>query len=181
MEPKTVQTNVADRPARGLLAGVALILIGLLVLAAQFLPNFHFDKLFLPALALIFLAWGMVAHKTGLLVPGGVLMGIGAGAYLIEGPLAGLQETTIGGVFMLAFAGGWLLITLLSLAMHAYAPEAERAFWPLIPAGIFILIGAALLMGGTALTVLQYVGQGWPVVLIAVGLYLVLRRKEVHS
>jgi hypothetical protein len=31
------------------------------------------------------------------------------------------------------------------------------------------------------LTVLTWIGQGWPVILIGIGLYLLLRRKELKD
>lgn len=43
------------------------------------------------------------------------------------------------------------------------------------------LLGGVLLVNGPALDVLRFIGQGWPLVLIAIGLYLILRRREIKE
>ena len=65
-------------PARsGVIAGVALIAIGLLALLSQLVDLQNFGLLVLPTLALIFLAWGLITRTFGLIIPGGILAGIG--------------------------------------------------------------------------------------------------------
>ena len=155
------------------ITGIALILIGLLALGGQLLDDWGaLGLLFLPALGLIFLVWGAITREGGLLIPGGILSGIGAGVYLMQGPFAHLGGTGEPGVFLLAFAGGWALITLLSAVF-----TDNTMTWPLIPGGILALIGIALLIGGAALTVLEIAGQYWPVILILIGLYVIIKRK----
>lgn len=169
-----LQTKETNRAGRGWVGGIILILIGGLALLAQFVD---FNGLFiLPALSVCFLAWGILSRQTGLIIPGGILGGIGLGAFLVEGPFANLGDPATGGVFMLAFACGWALITLVSLYTNR---NGRPSLWPLIPGGIMAAIGAILLAGGKALTVLNWLNFGWPVVLIAVGLYLIFRRKEL--
>lgn len=128
------------------------------------------------ALGLFFLVWGSVNRKIGFLIPGGILTGIGAGAVLLEGPFNGLEGETAGGLFLLTFALGWALITLTSALF-----VRKVAWWPLIPGGIMAFIGGALLIGDPMTTVLEYAGQGWPIVLIAIGLYLILWRKGLQE
>ena len=151
--------------------GVALIMIGFIALAAQLLPSANLGMLVMPALAVIFIAWGALTRESGFFIPGGILAGIGAGALLISGPFQDAGEQLEGGVFMLAFAAGWLLIPALSILF-----TSERHAWALIPAGIMALIGAALLVGGAALTVLEAAGVLWPVLLILGGLFLIFRQ-----
>ncbi len=153
--------------------GVALVGIGLLALGGHLLPPGAAGVLFLPALGLIFLAWGMITRTIGLLIPGGILSGIGLGAFLIEQPLAHLDGEARGGVFLLAFAAGWGLIALLATLV-----DGRRHWWPLIPGGIMAVIGLAVIAGGAAVRVLDAVGGAWPIGLIAVGLYLLLWRKD---
>lgn len=156
----------------GVVAGVILVLVGLISLASRFidLPGIAFPI----TIGLIFLVWGLITRTTGLLIPGGVLTGIFAGATLIEGPLAYLSEQGRGGTFLLAFAGGWVLISLLSLYT-----EGPRKWWswPLYPAVILGLIGTALLAGEDGLRVLEFSGYIWPVILIVLGLALVFKRR----
>jgi hypothetical protein len=155
-----------------LIAGIAIIILGLIALVAQLGVRRLDGFLILPALAVVFLAWGLLTRTFGLIIPGGILSGVALGAYLVEGPLAGAAEPVSGGVFLLAFSLGWALIALLS-------PITERVFqwWPLVPGAILAAIGGLLLAGGSGLAILQAIGFIWPVILIAAGAYVLIRRK----
>lgn len=152
--------------------GVILIAIGALSLLSQFDRFDQIELFFLPVLAAVFLVSSVATRTFGLLIPGGVLAGIAAGSLLVEGPLASVSEPASGAIFLLAFAAGWLLISLLS-------PLTKSGFewWPLIPAGILALVGGLLLIGDAGLQVLKVIGYAWPVVLIAVGAWIILRRR----
>jgi len=174
--PFEPQGPEGPRRRRGgsVLGGGILIAIGLVALLQQFF-RIEAGLFFLPALALIFLAAGITGRRPGLVIPGGILAGIGVGAILMQGPFSFIAGQAKGGLFMLAFAGGWLLITLLS-------PMAGRAMlWPLIPAAFMGVIGLGLVAGEAGLQFLQLAGVGWPVILIALGLYLVFRRRELRK
>ena len=152
-------------------AGIALIAIGLLI---GFTQIFHVALpgwLLLGGLALIFLVWGLLTRTFGLIIPGGILAGIGLGAFLVELPFLSLSETTQGGLFLVAFAAGWALITLLSpLTCDRFA------WWPLIPGGILAAVGVILLIGGFGLKLLTLIGFAWPLLLLGAGVYLLLKR-----
>ncbi len=123
------------RRSSGMVWGAILISIGLFALAEQIF-RLDFGLFFLPMLAIIFLLAGILGRRYGLIIPGGILAGIGVGSLLIEGPYKYLEDPMRGGVFMLAFAGGWLLITLASLLI-------ERVIlWPLIPGAMPAWYGA---------------------------------------
>jgi hypothetical protein len=164
----STETSSTSSSARN--SGIALILIGLLILAAQLFDLPSMGQLFLPALGMVFLVWGLLSRSGGLLIPGGVLTGIGVGVYLMD--VLPLTDTAQPGVFMLSFGGGFALISLLSAL---FTPD--KHWWALIPGAIMALIGGALLIGGTALTVLEIVGTYWPVVLIVLGAYILLKRR----
>jgi hypothetical protein len=179
MNPNTSNPSVSPEtrhPTRSWLPGVILILIGVLTLAGQLIKTDWFSLLFLPALGIIFLGWGIGTHKAGLLIPGGILAGIGCGAILIEGPYQDLVDPARGGVFLLAFSAGWALITVLSAIF-----TQPVVLWPLIPGGFLALIGGGLLAGETGLRILEWAGKGWPIVLIAIGLYLILWRRGLKE
>lgn len=168
--------SVRNTEKRNRLAwGMVLVGIGLWMLMSN-LTGWNLGAAFPLGLGLLFLVWGSVSRKLGLLIPGGILSGIGAGALLLAGPFNGLTERASGGLFMLSFAVGWALITLASALFIR-----KVAWWPLIPGGIMAFIGGALVIGGPALEVLEYLGQGWPIALIAVGLYLILWRKGLQE
>ncbi len=157
--------------------GLALIIVGLLALAAQFVEfGESLGLLIVPTLGVIFLLWGIFSRESGLLIPGGILSGIGAGILLITGPYEAASGEVQGGVFLLAFAAGWALIPILSSIV-----AGENHWWALIPGGIMALIGGGLLLGGAALTVLEFFGRIWPVFLILAGLYLIVRRSTGSS
>lgn len=180
MTTQSNQTIVEKKKINGgLVGGMVLILVGLLALVQQFVKVDWFGMAFLPGLALIFIAAGLVRNQIGFIIPGGILAGIGTGV-IVESRLQ-MPELQEGGTMLLIFAAGWVLITLLSFVLHARDARQEVAWWALIPAGIMGLIGAAILMGGTALKALEVVGKGWPVILIAIGLYIMLRRKQIQE
>lgn len=155
-----------------IVGGVALIVLGLIALAAQFIDfGETAGLLIVPGLGIIFLLWGLLTRQSGLLIPGGILGGIGLGILLITGPYEIASEELQGGVFMLAFAFGWFLIPILSTIF-----TGDNHWWALIPGGIMALIGGGLLFGGAALAVLEFLGQIWPVFLILIGIFLILRR-----
>jgi len=173
-QPNLQNDTPQPRRNKGLVAGAILVIIGVLTLVFQF---GGFPPIALPMLlGLIFLAWGLITRTTPLLIPGGVLTGIFAGAALLEGPLAGASDPTRGGIFLATFAGGWVLISLLSLVT---AGPHKWWSWPLYPATILTLIAVALLAGDAGLKALEYAGYAWPIVLIAAGAWLILRRKNL--
>ena len=163
---KTTETR--DR----VILGVMLIAIGLLVFLSQILDLPRIEWLILPGLALIFLLWGLLAREVGLLIPGGILAGIALGVYLITGPYAGQIEENQGGIFLLAFSAGWALISLLSLIS-----KQGFQWWPLIPGGIIGLVGLAVMRGGAAMQLLEILGYSWPLILVGVGVYILLKRR----
>ncbi|MCA9939412.1 MAG: hypothetical protein KC418_12255 [Anaerolineales bacterium] len=153
-----------------LVGGIVLIVIGLVALVMQFVDMESVGVYVLPALAIIFLVWGLVARQIGPIIPGGILAGLGIGTLLIAGPWQLPADVDEGGVFLLAFALGWVLITILSVFV-----SEKVHWWPLIPGVILGIVGFAILYGGIfddVLASLAYVG---PAILILIGLYLLLR------
>lgn len=152
----------------------ALAMIGL---GGLFLLLNAFDRVWLalPVIGVAFLVAGIVTRQAGLLIPGGIMGGISLGIFLIEGPFTLVSEDDKGGLFMLAFAAGWFSIALLSLL------TPERQWWALIPGGVMALIGLAALGGGIWGSLLRVLGFGWPVVLIAIGVYSLLRHRRESS
>jgi hypothetical protein len=168
--------NNSQKTSNGWIVGLFLIVTGILALLPRYvdMPG----QLFLAGLSALFLIWGLAVRNTGLLIPGGILAGIAAGATLVEGPFQAAADPAKGGIFLMAFAAGWILISLLSL----YTDGIRKwAYWPLFPAGGLILVGGLLASGEPGLRVLEVAGQGWPIILIAIGAYLVLRRRGVQT
>lgn len=135
----TATTTRARTRDRGFLA-LMLLTAGALVLAGRVFP------LAGEALALVLgielLAWAWVAKSDGPLVGGGVTVGVGTGILLAAGPLEGGAPHVIGGAFVLAIAGGFAVIALLS---PLWLGVQQR--WAWITAAATGIVGGALLAG----------------------------------
>jgi hypothetical protein len=148
--------------------GLFLIGLGLLFLLNQFtdLPGLENVAIyFVLVLGIIFLAWGVLSREAGLMVPGGILTGIGLGIALVAGPFAVASGDRGGGIFMGAFALGWVLITIFTALF-----TDETMWWPLIPAAIMALVSGGLLVQGPFWVALEWVGKLWPLALILGGI-----------
>ncbi len=151
--------------------GFVLIGIGFWILLAQFTDSALLGQLVLPLLGAGFIAWALSGHRFGLLIPGCILLSIGIATMLLAGPLQEFSGNAQGGVFFLVFAAGWGLITLLSPLVDN---KVQR--WPLIPAVIMAGFGTLLVIGTAAEPLLSALNYVWPVGLIVLGIYLMLRR-----
>lgn len=116
-------------------------------------------------LGIVFTGWSIVTREWGLLVPGGILCGLGAGM-LVRGS-AELSRAANSGGFLLCFAGGWLLITLLSATVFK-----RRVLWPLIPAIILCLLAGAQVAGTGYREGVRLAQDYWPWVLLGPAAWL---------
>jgi MFS family permease len=158
-------------PRNNRLGGVALIAIGAWLLLAQLTSSDLLGLLFLPLVGLGFIGWALQSHHFGLLVPGGILLGIGVGSGLINALFPDAAGNIQGGVFFLAFAAGWLLIALLSGLADNHPHR-----WPLIPGGIMAVLGSLLIIGSAAAPILAFLADWWPLAMIAIGVALYLKK-----
>ncbi len=148
----------AARPGRGrVVAGGVLLAVALFALVGQYLPRAFTGRLFPALLGVAFIVWAALARTSGLLVPGGILVGIGVGAWLQSayGPAA----------FLLSMAGGFLLVSLLSLALFGAKKNTWWTVWPALGLSI-----AALAAGGgpEVREFFRSLREVWPWVLIVV-------------
>lgn len=166
-----IETTKAKRGG-SVVGGLILIAVGAVALVAQFVElDETLGLLVLPVLSAIFIVAGIATRQSGFFIPGGILAGLGLGTILMVGPYGdgGADEP---GIFMLAFAAGWVLIPILSILFS----RGERHLWALFVAAILGLVGAAVSYGGAALTALEMLGRWWPLFLIAGGIALILKR-----
>lgn len=112
-----------------------------------------------PSIGVGFLAAYLATRRYGLLVPGGILTGLGAGLVIAaqRGP---------GGAVVLGLAFGFVSIA----ALDGVLGDGEAAWWPLIPGGILLLVGGTQVAGIRDLGVTLV-----PAALVVVGLLLVVR------
>lgn len=159
MEESSERAQVEDMRRRGdgrLVAGAILVVIGLGLLAIQ-LTEGAGESLVLLFLGGVFLAGFLYRRAYGLLIPGGILLGLGVGAVLQSAFPAtqGLNSIGLGLGFLSIFAIDWLT-------------AREKRWWPLIPGGILVVVGLA----ETNEALAELLQIGWPFILILVGLYL---------
>lgn len=179
--PPERKTRPPSRAMNGAIAGAILVAIGLIVLAANVWHSDILGLLVLPALGIVFLAGAFVGRISGLLIPGGILTGLGLGTLAQQTLFASASGEVRGGIVVLGLALGFLAIMPLMQIM-----ERRFYWWPAIPGGILLIVGTALLAGPGGTAFLQVLGTLWPLALIAVGAYLLYRvywqmRKDKHG
>jgi hypothetical protein len=155
-----------DRAALSL--GSVLVVIGAVLLAGRFSDAVAAGG---PALWIGcgFLAWWVFDGNYGLLLPAGVLTGLGLGLMLGE---IGFY----GNAVALGLGAGFLAI----YALDALRRRRRSSWWPLVP-GI-VLVAAGLLQHTSGWDALGELG--WPLALIIVGLIIVggaLSRREARG
>jgi hypothetical protein len=166
-------TNQVEKKRDGLVGGIILVIIGLIAFVGQVVDLDAFPNLGLfivPAIGAILLMWGVFTRDAGPIIPGGIMSGIGLGILLVAEPFELVSPENEGGFFMLSFALGWVLITVLTAVF-----TEETHWWALIPAAIMGLIGGTVLVGGFFETALTLLGKFWPVALIVLGASILLQ------
>jgi hypothetical protein len=157
-----LEKKIDNRRNHRIAAGAILIVFGAASLLQRWLDIGNYIVLMLGVGMLI---WGSVSHRTGWIIPGGVLTGIGLGILAEEGHWF-FATADQSGVFLVCFAFGWLLITLLTGIF------TRTQWWALIPGGIMAVIGGSILVtnGGVRWEDLNIV---YAVLLLGIGLFLV--------
>lgn len=127
-------------------------------------------------LGLALVIWGLAERLLGLIIPGSLLLAAGPGIFAAWGKIGtpnGLLQT---GVMLVCFAFGWGLITVFSKVI-----TRRFTWWPLIPGGIFAVVGWGLYIGGDPGSAASFIGNTGSVGLVMVGLYLLLMRRGIRS
>ncbi len=164
MDP-ILEKKINRRHDHILIGGIFLVLLGLTVLLQNWFDIGMYAVLLLGGSMLV---WGAVSRRSGWIIPGGVMTGIGLGILAMEGPWQFPPELE-SGIFLLCFAFGWFLITLLT------ALYTCTQWWALIPGGIMAVIGGSILLtnGAVRWEDLNLVYAG---ILITIGLVILLFR-----
>jgi hypothetical protein len=164
MEPN-YENKINRRRNHRIVAGVILVLFGLATLLQRWLDIGNYIVI---VLGVGMLVWGSVTHRSGWIIPGGVLSGIGLGILAMQGPWQ-IPIADQNGVFLLCFAMGWFLITLLTALFTC------TQWWALIPGGIMALIGGSILVTNGAIRWMD-LNLVYAVILIVIGLILLVTR-----
>jgi len=148
----------------GWLPGVILIVVGVSLFAIQLL-NLDADVIVL-VIGLVFATAFVATRRYGLLIPAGIMTGLGTGILLEDIGMRGEPAVLGLGLGFLAIYGADVLAT---------GARAPGRWWPLIPGTILTVIaGAESAFGEQGARVIQ---EGWPIVLIVAGAWLLLRRR----
>lgn len=150
--------NLPGRPEGRRVAAAILLLVGVSALATPHLP-FQTREAILPLMGLGFIVWAALSRCAGLLVPGGILTGLGVGVLLR--PLYGNS------IFLVGLAGGFLLICLLRGLLFR-----RWIWWPLWPAAGLAFAGLAQSAGPDLRDLFRNYGSLWPYLLIALAAWL---------
>jgi len=150
---------------RRLVPGLVLIIVGgILLLARQQVLSGDLTVLLIGALLLAVYA---ASGATGLLIPGAILTGLGAGIALRE--RFGPESATV----PLGLGVGFLLIYIIDRSRGG----PKTGWWPLIPGGILVAVG--LMQAARADGPLKALASWWPIALIVLGIWLIARPKTV--
>lgn len=146
---------------------VVLIAIGLIGVVSQlWQPSPDIGGWIVLVIGLASLAVFATTRRYGFAIPAGVLTGLGVGI-VASRSLAWATSEGEGGAVVLGLGLGFLSI----IALQSFATEVRNGWWPAIPGGILSVVGAALLVGGQAVQLLDY----WGIAVVVIGLLVLWR------
>ena len=161
-----VTPKASAGPRDRMAVAVILIVVGVVGLAAQvFDVTADMGGWVVTLIGVGFLVAFAFTRQYGYLVPGGIMTGLGAG--IIASQSLVLADEQTGGVVVLGLGLGFLSIWVIGAIAHV----DRHHWWPIIPGGILAVVGAALLIGGQAVNLLDY----WGVAIVAIGLIVLWR------
>ncbi len=165
MNPATEDTSlIRDKRVKARsgrrFAAVVLFAIGFIALSRDYW-DISWREWMVALIGLGFVVWSGMVRESALLVPGGIMIGIGVGQLLRPG--------WGNGAFALAMAGGFLLIIALSRLIFG---RQKGESWPLYPAAGLALVGLLQMAGSGLREWFRLARPFWPYALIIVALFL---------
>lgn len=163
--PREPDSARRHRPGGGVGAGLILIALGIVALFGTWFPAGG-AFLFL-GLGAAFLVARALTGRSGYAVPAGILLGFGAFVWLSDAGM--LSRAGSGSIFFVCLGLGFL-------AVYAIAARPQ-AVWPVIPAIVLIGFGALIQATTFGVPYAQFwsLAQFWPLSLVAIGAWLLLR------
>ncbi len=140
-----------------IVSGITLIGIGLLLFWLTRVEDIADSVLFF-VIGSLFLGAYLYSKNYGLLIPGCLLLGLGAGTLLEN--MEQLDEP-----WQIGLGAGFVAIFVITLLY-----ERRAHWWPLIPGGVLLLSAFAF---GDELMRFLFSG-GWPLVLVVIGVVILL-------
>ena len=148
---------MSRRDRKRITTGLTLIVIGTVLYAFDRVQGLSQASVLL-VLGIVFLAAYIHRRSYGLLVPAGVLLGLGSGM-LFRGPLS-----AIGRPQLLGLGAGFIAIYLIALLR-----ERKSHPWPLIPGTILLIIAFP-----NGAEVFEYLFSHWSLILVLLGVLILL-------
>ena len=158
MSAEPVSGPSSDRQKRRVTAGIVLVVVGLALFVFERFEDIGHGAV-LSLVGAAFLVAYFLRRNYGLLVPGGILTGLGLGE-LGERTLSSFSDDPT----LLGLGLGFLAIYGIALAF-----ERRSHFWPLIPGIVLVLLA----LPGTD-ELLDLLFDNWPLLLAAIGVVLLL-------
>jgi hypothetical protein len=159
---------VGRKNVQKIFLGVMLMLFGAALVAAQWVETGVF-VLVVPGLTM--LVWGCLSREAGWIIPGSIVTSIAAGSVVLLNTSASkFTENNQAALFMLIFAAGWFMITLLT---RIFTGKAH--FWAMIPGSIMAVIGGLLLAGNKGMQILELSNYVWAGVLVLIGITILVK------
>ena len=155
-----------EKPERrgSLTGGLVLIALGLAFLAMQFFEQIG-GSVVLLSLGAAFLTAHLIYRVYGLLIPGCILLGLGAGLLAEETALVpAISEPVVVGLGI-----GFMLIWVIDRVFTRRGPRGS--WWPLIPGSILLLVGIAESLGNVEDVFPFVLGAG----LVILGVIVIVR------
>jgi hypothetical protein len=175
MNSTPVETK-AEAPAPGsprrgrLVAGGVLLAVALAALGGPHLRIGWDAPFVLLLLGVAFLVWAALGRVPGLLVPAGVLLGTGVGAWL--------RGTYGNAAFFLAMAAGFLAISVFHLLLFG---RKGAVWWTVWPAGGLAVAALVTAGGPEARALFEAARAYWPYALIVAALALIVSGLRARS
>ena len=148
--------------------GAMLMMFGLVLIVANLIES---NVLVLVVPGITMLVWGCLSREAGWIIPGAIVSSIAAGAeVLLSTSVSRMTDNEQGALFMLIFACGWFMVTLLT---RIFTGKAH--YWALIPGFIIAGIGGLLLTGSTGEYILEMSNYLWAGALVVIGLIILVK------
>ena len=147
----------------GIASGITLIVIGLLLFWLDRSDRIGHELVFF-VVGSVFLGAYLYSKNFGLLIPGCLLLGLGAGRTLANMDLVD-RPVQIG------LGSGFIAIYLIALLYEKRSP-----WWPLIPGGVLLVQAFS-----STQAVVNFMFNNWPLGLVVIGIFILIstfRRKS---
>jgi hypothetical protein len=160
--------NEPNRSSGAYVGATLLIVIGVFAFAANIWNSRYLSESIPLAIGIAFLVAYALTRRYGFLVPGGILSGAGAGVLA-----SSLLNVLDGGPYVVIGGGiGFLLIFCVDMLVSRQAMR----WWPVIPGGLMVLIGAG--SAGENQGFVRQLEIWSPLLLVAVGVLILIARRR---